>query len=232
MNTSTNTKWKRAPVIGHTSRIRYKCRSHFIKQIYELAAIIDLDIFIRWNCYWNRSWNWCSGCDPIWGAYNNVPCPSNQDWTAAVCLGPSLVYNSIADPNSMPPPPRNCSQVTHCCAVHPTIPPPRFRLMHVRAPDIIVVQACVAHSLRRVRMRLRVWVRVWLWVRVEYSLRTVGQLLHRVLDSGSDCVRGWLMNLMQLLAFGFGPRIVAWHFLPYSSDVFAHELCVFMIYIP
>jgi len=40
------------------------------------------------------------------------------------------------------------------------------------------------------------------------------------------------MNLMQLLAFGFAPRIVAWHFLPFSSDVFAHELCVFMIYVP
>lgn len=43
------------------------------------------------------------------------------------------------------------------------------------------------------------------------------------------------MNLMQLFAFGFcflrTLRIVAWHFLPYSSDVFAHELCVFMIYV-
>lgn len=52
------------PVIGHRCQhIRYKCRSHFIKQIYELAAIIDLDIFIRWNRNWSRSRscsrNWC-----------------------------------------------------------------------------------------------------------------------------------------------------------------------------
>lgn len=47
--------------------------------------------------------------------------------------------------------------------------------------------------------------------------------------------RAWLMNLMQLFRFRLcflrALRIVAWHFLPYSSDVFAHELCVFMIYV-
>lgn len=55
------------------------------------------------------------------------------------------------------------------------------------------------------------------------------------MNADYDSVWAWLMNLMQLFAFGFcflcTLRIVAWHFLPYSSDVFAHELCVFMIYV-
>lgn len=42
MNTITNTKRIRACNRGIVASIRYKCRSHFIKQIYELAAIIDL----------------------------------------------------------------------------------------------------------------------------------------------------------------------------------------------
>lgn len=144
----------------------------------------------------NWYWNWCSDCDLIWGrlqqcAMSHVPCTRLQTGQPRLWVRLCLVIT------------QSLIQIPyrHRRAIAPQLPivvapnwtplpaqlppwPTSLYLMPARAPDIIVVQACVAHSLQRV------WV--WVRVRVEYSLWTVEHLSDSDLDPGSEsnCVRG------------------------------------------
>lgn len=142
MNTITNTKRIRACNRGIVASIRYKCRSHFIKQIYELAAIIDLgsrhlhqvetesELQLQ-NCYRGGGQSLVQSlvqrsADPICVALttmSHVACG-----TIAGQLSGTVRWRRVITQSLIQMPSghrrRNCSQVTHCFPYQMHLLPP------------------------------------------------------------------------------------------------------------
>lgn len=144
-------------------------------------------------------------------------------------------YNSIADPNAVwPPPPQLLPgyPLFPLPDAPPTALPPAPGAACTRTRSDVDACSCAWHHCRSWQQRVSL-SECQSECHCEYSLWTVGNTLS---ISNSDSVSGLANEFnaafsLSALLFCAALRIVAWHFLPYSYDVFAHELCVFMIYV-